>query len=283
MLATTKGRGGSIVLLSTPFGKGGYFYDCYTNPGFKSIHVSSEECSRIDKDFLKREKERMTKLQYAQEYLGQFVDELMQFFSTDLIARCLSPDPTSSYPLTSKGRVNFLGVDVARMGGDETVLFSLQRLNKEELFELDLDISKNTRLPETVKKIIMNDSRYNHKKIYIDDGGLGVGVFDSLLDTDQTKRKVVAINNASRSITHDTNRKKRLLKEDLYSNLLKLMESNKIHLKPNDETALSLKSIQYEYTDDGNIRIFGKYTHIVEALIRAAWCMKDKGLNIYIY
>jgi hypothetical protein len=275
MLAVTKG---DKILLSTPHGKGGYYYSCFEDKNFKSFHISSEECERVDPKFLEREKERMTKVQYAQEYLGEFVDELMQFFSTDVIKSCMN---LKEVVPRHKGD-NFLGVDVARLGGDETVLFSLRKLG-DELEELELDISKNTRLPETVRRIKFSDMKHNYKKIYIDDGGLGVGVFDPLLDDDQTKRKVEAINNSSRSLDNDTNRKKKILKEDLYTNLKRLMEQRKIKLLENPDVLLSLKSIQYEYTDDKRLKIFGNYSHITEALIRAAWCMKNKSLNMYIY
>jgi len=92
----------------------------------------------------------------------------------------------------------------------------------------------------------------------------------------------VAINNAARSIDNKDRRKK-ILKEDLYNNLLTLMEHGKIDLIESPELFQSLKSIQYEYTDAGKIEIYGNYSHIAEALIRAAWCMKDKTLNIYVY
>ena len=275
MLSVTKG---DIILLSTPHGKEGFYYDCFQNEAYSSFHISSEECGRIDEKFLKREKERMTKVQYAQEYLGEFVDELMQFFSTDLIRSAMT---LSSKLIVNKGD-RFLGVDVARMGGDETVLFSVRRVDRDRIEELEVDISKNTMLPETVRRIKNADTRFNFKKIYIDDGGLGVGVFDPLLEDDQTKRKVEAINNSSRSIDPDKRRKK-ILKEDLYTNLLRLLEQNKVALKENPEVLLSLKSIQYEYTDDKRMKIYGNYSHITEALIRAAWCMKNKDLNIYIY
>src|SRR3990167_1759277 len=85
MLATTKGN---LILLSTPFGRAGYFYSCFSNPVFKTWHISSLDCSRIDKIFLEQEKKRMSKLQFAQEYLGEFVDELRQFFPSDLIRKC---------------------------------------------------------------------------------------------------------------------------------------------------------------------------------------------------
>jgi len=72
MLAVTKGI---LWLLSTPFGKGGYFYNCFKDPSFTSFHVSSEDCPRKSQVFLDQEKRRMTKsANIAQEYLGEFID-----------------------------------------------------------------------------------------------------------------------------------------------------------------------------------------------------------------
>src|SRR3990167_7034948 len=124
MLATTKGQ---IILLSTPFGKGtkdepNYFYERYQDKTFTTFHISSEDCPRIDKEFLKREKERMSKVQYAQEYLGEFVDELMQFFPTHLIQKCMTIENRN--PKTTK---RYLGVDIARLGGDESVFVSVEK------------------------------------------------------------------------------------------------------------------------------------------------------------
>ena len=288
--------GGDTILLSTPFGKGTYFHDAFQRDNYTAFHKTTEEVIRereISDEWteairdtnlinLEHEKKTKTKLAFAQEYLGEFVDELMQLFPTKVIESCMTlqrgfQTQTSFSSLDS----NYLGVDVARMGGDETVLFSLKRVGRKKLYEIDLDITSMTKLPETVRRIIKNDAKFNYKRIYIDDGGLGVGVFDALMEKTQTKRKTEAINNSSRSLTHDTNRKKKLLKEDLYTNLLYLMENKMIELVARPETLLSLKSVQYEYTKDGNIKIFGKYTHIAEALIRSAWCMKSKGLNIW--
>jgi|TARA_R100000501_G_C2630136_1_gene125243 hypothetical protein len=276
MLAVSKG---TMILLSTPFGKGGYFYDCFQKDNFSKFHVSSEDCSRMDPEHLKSEKESMTNLQYAQEYLGEFVDELRQFFPTELIKSCMVSKPGET-PSRFAGDF-FLGVDVARMGGDESVLFAMQRINKKKLIQVDIDVYENSYLTETVKKIKISDLKWNYKKMYIDDGGLGVGVFDPLLEDPQTKRRVVPINNASRSLDNEEKKYKKLLKEDLYNNLLTLMERSKITFWSDPDVLLSLKSVQSEYKN-GKLRIFGNYTHIAEAMIRAAWCMKDKTLNIWI-
>ena len=111
---------------------------------------------------------------------------------------------------------------------------------------------------------------------------MGVGVFDQLLTEDRTKRRVTAINNTARPLDSEGKRRKKTLKSDCYNNLLSLMEKGKIQLLDDDDIFLSLKSVQFEYGEGGKLKIFGNYTHIAEGLIRAAWCEKDKSLNIWI-
>ncbi len=297
MLATT---GGSIILLSTPFGINNYFFRMFHNKKFKRIQVDPEvviagreEPQRTNLiEFRKDEKERMTKLQYQQEHMGLFVGGIQRFFPDELIEKCLG---TSIH--TDLIGDKFLGVDIARMGGDDTVLVSVDRIMRKKLKMFNIDISSHTYLTETTRLILKYDQTHNYKKIYIDDGGLGVGVFDPLLEHPQTKRKVVAINNASRDIDKITKpriigrqmkykptppRKKPLMKEQLYNNLKNLMENGNIELMDTQELKQSLRSIQYE-NEDGVLKIYGNYSHIAEALIRAAWCVKDKSLNIYVY
>lgn len=144
-----------------------------------------------------------------------------------------------------------------------------------------MEITEKTLLTETVQRIKIADRKFNFKKIYLDESGMGYGVFDPLLSDDQTKRKVIGINNASRSLDNDDKHKKRIMKQDLYSNVLWLMENSKLELFNDENILLSLRSIQYEYSDTGEIKIYGSYSHITEALVRACWAMKDKTLNIW--
>jgi len=286
MLSTT---GGDIILLSTPFGINNYFYRMFHNDKFKSIHVNPEEVIEGREEpqktnlieFRADEKERMTRLQYQQEHMGEFVGGIMRFFEDDLID--LICQGKEDYVATHD---KFMGVDIARMGGDETVLVSVDRINKDRLVQFDLTIPEGQTLTDTARLIIHKDATINHKKIYLDDGGLGVGVYDQLREHQQTKNKVIGINNAKRSLEIEwgkiTPRTKRLIKEDLYNNLKILMENNKIKLLDDPRVRQSLRSIQYENTE-GQLRIYGNYSHIVEAIIRSAWCIKDKSLTPYIY
>ena len=273
MLAVTRGN---IILLSTPCGREGYFYRAFQDDNFSTFHVSSEECPRKDEHFLAQEKKRMTKLQYAQEYLGEFIDELKQFFPTDLIKQCMV--------LQRKGTVPgdyYMGVDVAGFGEDEST-YEVLKLKNNKLFHVESKVTKKTYLKEVANMILDLEKLYGLRKIYIDDGGMGVGVFEQLLLEESTRRKTVAINNSRRSLDRDDKHKARLMKEDLYNNLLRLMEREEIQLLDDPEIMLSLRSVQCELMDNGKMKIHGNYTHIAEGLIRAAWCVKDKGLNIWI-
>ena len=285
-LATTKGE---IILLSTPFGIDNYFYRMYNSKQFTSFHISTEEVAEHREKaqseslikFLEEEKERMTKLQYQQEYLGLFVGGIQRLFSDKLIENCcrLSRGLMSS-PLDNR----FLGIDVARMGGDETVLCSVKRINRNNLIMFDLVIPESQTLTDTARLILHEDRKYNYKKIYIDDGGLGVGVFDILLEDRQTRNKIVGLNNARKDIDKenwDKNRKKSINKVNFYTNLQVLMEKGEIQLLDIPELKHSLRSMQYD-DSEGQMKIFGNYSHIAEALVRAAWCTKDKSLKPYI-
>lgn len=298
MLLTT---GGDSIYLGTPFGRDNFFAQEFEDEesDFTKFNVDSETvvkerkiCStwpkwRRDKalEHIERARRRMTRLEFAQEYEGQIIRELKQFFPIELIEKCMTIDPEKATVPKEQGLLNvnlFLGVDIARKGGDETVLVSLARVNRERLVMFHMNINDNSFLTETVKRIKNADLRNEYKLMYIDDGGLGAGVYDMLLDDEHTRRRVVAINNASRSLNVEESQRKRLMKEDLYTNLLSLMEDGRIALFKSPEVLLSLSSVQYEYKESGRLHIYGKYTHIAEALIRAAWCIQDKALNIWI-
>jgi len=285
MLATT---GGNINLLSTPFGTDGYFYRCFHDKKFTQIHVNTEDVADLREEpqrtqmleFLKDEKERMTKLQYKQEYLGLFVGGIQKFFNDDLIDKvCVGKnDYVAKYD-------KFMGVDVARMG-DEIVLTSFDRIDKKRLVMFDLTIPESQPLTDTARLIIHKDKQINHKKIYVDATGMGWGVFDPLKEDVQTKNKVVAIENVKKSLDveygKDTEQRKKTMKEDLYNNLKNLMETGNVILFDDERVRQSLRSIQFDCSE-GNLRIYGNYSHIVEAIIRSCWSVKDKSLNPYIH
>ncbi len=292
MLATT---GGDIILLSTPFGTDGYFYRAFTSKHLKftRIHVDPEEVIEGREEpqrtnlieFRKDEKERMTKLQFQQEHMGLFVGGIQRFISDELIDEMCKLDHLGGH-IPSQNC--FQGIDIARMGGDECPMITFHRINRERLVQVDFTLPEPQRLTDTARLIISKDKTLQHKKIFMDDGGLGVGVYDILYEDRQTKNKVVGLNNASREIERTMNRGKTkirkvtLLGEDMAINFKVLAENKKILLFDLPEIRQSLRSMQCDYSD-GTLKIYGNYSHIFEALKRGAHCMKDKSLNLYVH
>jgi len=285
--------GGNMDVSSTPRGRSGYFYECSdqcpkVKTGWSRFYVNAEDCPRHDQEFLENERASMTKLEYAQEYVAKFLDEIKQFFPDTLIRSCFTPLDFRLF----RGRIpqsdRFLGVDVARMGGDETVLLTADRIDREIINMVEMDIKSETKLTDTVRLILEKDLTNHYKKIYLDDGGLGAGVLDPLLEHNQTKHKVVGINNSKRYYEHkwlkgkEKGGQSRLMKEELYINLKILMENGKIHLQKSDKIFQSLANIQAEDVN-GQLKIWGKDSHVTEALIRVAWSIRDKSLKPYIF
>lgn len=281
MVAVT---GGSMDISSTPAGKEGFFWDIFDpkkNLGFTKFYVSGEDCPRYTKDFLDGQKKVMSTLEYAQEYLAIFLDDLKRLFSDDLINRVC----TLKREGADRGRY-YLGVDVAGLGRDETTYEVIKKIDGK-LRHVENIIETKNLTTDTANRIKLLNSLYLEiKYIGVDDGGAGFGVFCELLENYKTKRKTKALNNASRPTDSEGKKTRKLLKEEMYFSLLSLMEKGDIKLLDDESIVESLKSVQYEPViregRGAEFRIFGNYTHVVEGIIRAVWlATQDKSLNIW--
>ena len=291
--------GGAQIYLTTPAGKGTYASDVWNNKNgaftsFKRFSKSSEEVMRnreicetwteIQREkalqHIERERARMSNAMFRQEYCGEEIESLMQFFPTALIQSCMTIPEVSQLTIPP-GCPLYLGADIAAQGEDETVLFSV--CNRDgKLKQIGMEILKKNYLTDTVIMIKELDSRHKYQSIFVDDGGIGFGVFDMLLHDPQTRSRVIAINNSTRILDNDETKKKRLMKEQLYVNLKSMMEAGKVALVKDMRILQSLQSVQME-PKDGDLCLSGDYTHIAEALIRAAWGFAGKKhLNLWI-
>lgn len=283
MIAVARKKGlGWETFLSTPFGNGGFFHDACFNDDFRHWYKSSEDCDRVDKKFLSDERKRLSKLEYAQEYLGQFVDEFQQLFPTKLIKDRMTFIRWIFKEHYNKNLSYYLGGDLAGPGIDTNafVILEMEDLKKVRIVTAEEDDEKNTAI--TRAKLELMDEAYNFKRMFLDSGGFGCGVVDELKE--RLGRKVIGLDNAKKSLDKE-GRTGKIFKEDLYSNARVLMEKNppEIDIINNHGLLKSLRAITFEHTADKNLKIFGKGSHLAEAFVRACWAVKSKGLNLYIY
>jgi hypothetical protein len=101
MLAVSGGR---MVLLSTPCGKRGFFYDTWTNggPNWQRIEVPAAQVPRIAPEFLEEERRTLGESWFRQEYCCSF--EALEGLVYPDFARCVLHHPTTSPPHNLCGR-----------------------------------------------------------------------------------------------------------------------------------------------------------------------------------
>ncbi len=66
---------GDIWMMSTPFGKRGFFYDTWVNndPAWLKVSVPATDCPRISQEFLAEQRSVMTSDAFRQEHMCEFI------------------------------------------------------------------------------------------------------------------------------------------------------------------------------------------------------------------
>ena len=92
MLAVSGGR---LLMMSTPYGKRGVFYEEWTEGiGWERYEVPASECPRIPASFLEEERKALPARVYRQEYSNSFEDVDDAVFAYEDVAAAISSDVT---------------------------------------------------------------------------------------------------------------------------------------------------------------------------------------------
>lgn len=91
LVAVSNGR---IIILSTPFGKRGFFWQAWTDggDGWERVMIPASDCPRITAEFLAEEKKSMGDWFYNQEYLCSFMEAEDNVFGYDLVMSAIDSD-----------------------------------------------------------------------------------------------------------------------------------------------------------------------------------------------
>jgi hypothetical protein len=91
MIAISAGR---LILLSTPFGARGHFFEEWANGGsaWERIEVKATDCGRIPPKFLAEELKSLGERAFRAEYLCEFVETQDNVFSRELVMKAVSAD-----------------------------------------------------------------------------------------------------------------------------------------------------------------------------------------------
>ena len=91
MLAVSNG---TLWLMSTPFGKRGFFFEAWAYGGkdWLRVRVPATKCPRIPERFLEEERQTMEDRWFRQEYLCEFLDTKDGVFERDLVEQAVTEE-----------------------------------------------------------------------------------------------------------------------------------------------------------------------------------------------
>ena len=233
---------GDLWLLSTPYGKRGRFYDAFIYSGWSTHHIRSSQNPLITKEFLEGQKNRMTELDYKQEYEGEFVDEADTFFTKELVMSGIDDIEEQNAP--KSGKIYFLGVDCARFGNDETVYMigETEAASSTECRMKVIKIISTSKKPITdiIGRVIALNGIFKFRGVFMDETGLGGGAVDVLK---QNNIPLQDLGGEFNGITFTLQNK-----EEMYKNLKLMMEQSRIKYPHHDRLIIQMSDLQYEYT-----------------------------------
>jgi len=103
MLAVSGGR---LLMMSTPFGKRGVFFEEWTSEAggdWERYEVSASECPRIPPEFLEEERRTLPRRVYRQEYENSFEETEDQVFSHEDVQAAISDEVTPLFGSSAGG------------------------------------------------------------------------------------------------------------------------------------------------------------------------------------
>lgn len=270
ILGTLSGDNNKLLLCGNPTKTSGTFYDSHTRDRalYKCHTVSSMDSTRTNKeniDSLVRKygwDSNVVRVRVRGEFPNQEDDV---FIPLSIIEQCssrlLELDDTDGMQIVS------LGVDVARFGDDETIIYRnfhghckiVRKRRGQNLMATAGDIV-------VAYRQIYKDYPGYEGKVYvnIDDTGLGGGVTDRLKEVKREeklyKMYVIPINAAEKIETDtaagkDAARRYDDLTTDMWASMKDLLEKKQIVLEDDEQTVAQLSSRKYGMTSNGKIKI----------------------------
>ena len=262
-LASTNG---DLILISTPYGQRGFFYDSFRpDTEYKTMHVKSEQCPNITEEFLRsrRNDPRITENEYIREYEGEFTSAADNMFRREDLKFCMDIEHQTNLP--EDGHIYEMGVDVARFGEDETVFTIADLTDNRVVF---IDFSGKEKITQTQTRIEKLHAIWNFQQINVDASSFGGGIVDSLGD-----KGYPVYGFPFHRIREKAN---------LYENLQRLIQDHKINILKHRKLWTQMTDLVFTETAQGrSIQPSSKKRHddFADSLALACMTMKSGGLD----
>jgi len=273
-------RGGSMTLISTPFGRANMFYEKWNDDDEYSKHrIPYTECPDVKyQRWVKKQRKTMYEMDFRQEFCCDFTSDEMAMFPRDLIEPCVDENLKNVFHSDS-GNPFFMGIDFAKkvdftvvtvveLDADKNIIIRNMKQMKNIPYETD-----SLEVPSQLVEISKIYKMFKPQKIKIDSTGVGVK-----LEEDLTRKFGSIVEGVRFGLIE---------KENLITNLRIAFERKGLRI-PDDENLISqLMSLEKHVTPSGLPRykhVSGKHDDYVWSLALAVSAATLASIDIdYTY
>lgn len=260
-----KARKPKVLVISTPNGKTGFYYDLYLKAlngekGYREITATIYDDEHITPEEVEELRKGYPPLAWAQEFEVKFLDNALTVFPN--FETCFDIDEYDT------SRKCYCGIDPSSVGDDNTIVTFVNDLGQVRQFKIDGTID------EKYSKMASLINKYNPVYTYME--GNSIGEVMAL----EVKRKLNRKSNFKTFITTNETKK------DYISIIAVDIANNDIHFEKSNKLLYSeLGTFTFKLTKSGNITYAAKDGHnddTVTSLGIALQCAEDNkyvGLN----
>lgn len=267
---TTSHTRGQIFVISTPNGQQGVFWELFNSPNSSSYQFDWHVDPNITEKEMKSKEEDMTSLEFASEYLGEFVSPKNALFTYPEITAAVSEGCDSGF--SGNGPV-VVSADFGKLRDQAVILVgTIDNFSddpKDHVVRVVKRIVKpiGTNYSEVIGELKNLCAIYNPHGLYVDSTGTGDGPAEFL------QSEGLPVEGVKFSLQKKSN---------IYGTLKVLFEQKRIKIPKEKQLLDQLGWMMYEYTVGGSMKIFPpEYKHDDEpdALALLSYGLTNAGLS----
>lgn len=243
-----------LLMIGNPTRNSGYFYEAFKQSNVKKIRISAFDTPNLEgpghyikglvtKGWIKEVEGKYGKDSdfYRVRVLGDFPkSEADSFIGLDLVEKAVQNSALH-------GEKEYIGVDVARFGGDETVLM-YRKGNYAKILE---KIQKKDTM-ETVGRVVVHARDFPNARICVDSIGVGAGVVDRLMELSEVRDRTYGVNVALKAVDSENYLNSRA---EAYWDLKEWLKD--ANLEPGEDW-FQLTNMKYKFTSKGQLQMESK-------------------------
>ncbi len=246
------------IVASTPLGHN-HFYKDYNSKVYESYKVTSYDNKFLDKKDLDDEKELLTKAEFDQEYMAEFLDDRYSVFPQILIDE--ATDFNRKYIYEPKENIDYvMGVDLGRRRDATVICIAHADVNHicVDFFEEIKYLQDGRYWFNTLNRIEELIKTFRVQSVHIDQTGIGDKPTEDLRNSLLDKNILCGVKGV------DFTRRLKNSKEGLVNGLLLKFERKEIHFPFDAKLIRQLKNIRFEASDapSRSMGTYGRFIHV---------------------